>query len=65
LIGFSSDRAVYLYAFAKNERENIESGELLSLREIAASFLTAGQQQIAKALNDGLLIEVKNGNENK
>jgi hypothetical protein len=65
LIGFSSDRAVYLYAFAKNERENIESGELLSLREIAASFLTANQQQIAKALNDRLLIEVKNGDENK
>lgn len=27
-------RAVFLYAFAKNERENIDPGELLTLREI-------------------------------
>jgi hypothetical protein len=65
LIGFGSDRAVYLFAWAKNERENIDSGELLSMRDIAASFLNASHEQIAKALNDGLLIEVQNGNENK
>lgn len=65
LIGFGSDRAVYLFAFAKNERENISNGELLSLREIAASFLNAGQEQIAQALTDGTLIEVKNGDESK
>ena len=39
LIGFGTDRAVYLFAFAKNEREDISNGELLSLREIAATFL--------------------------
>jgi hypothetical protein len=65
LIGFGSDCAVYLFAYAKNERENISHGELLSLRDIAASFLTASQEQIAKALTDGTFIEVENGDENK
>ncbi len=64
LIGFGSDRAVYLFAFAKNERENISNSELLTLREIAASLLRASKEEINKALNDGTLIEVHNGNEN-
>jgi len=65
LIGFGSDRAVYLFAFAKNERENISNSELLTLREIAASLLGASKEEISKALNDGTLIEVHNGNENQ
>jgi hypothetical protein len=65
LIGFGSDRAVYLFAFAKNERENISNGELLSLRDIAASFLNASREKIADALADGTLIEVKDGSEKK
>lgn len=65
LIGFGPDRAVYLFAFAKNERENISNGELLSLREIAATFLKASKEEIAKALTDGNLIEVHNDSESK
>lgn len=65
LIGFGSDRAVYLFAFAKNERENISNGELLTLREIAASFLEAGKEKIEQAINDGTLIEVHDGKESK
>jgi hypothetical protein len=63
LIGFGSDRAVYLFAFAKNERENISNGELLTLREIAASFLDADKKSIDRALGDGTLIEVHDGND--
>ena len=32
----ASSRAVFLYAFAKNERDNIDPDELLTLREIGA-----------------------------
>ena len=63
LIGIRSDRAVFLFAFAKNERENIEKAELLTLREIVASFLNADDKTIAQALKDGTLIEVLYGNE--
>jgi hypothetical protein len=65
LIGFGADRAVFLYGFAKNERENISNSELLSLREIAAGFLNAGKDQIAQALKDGTLIEVHDGDEDE
>jgi hypothetical protein len=37
----------------------------MTLREIAASFLNADDKAIAKALGDGALIEVQNGDENK
>jgi len=65
LIGFSPDRAIYLFAFAKNERENIAHGELLTLREIAATFLNATTEKIARALEDGTLIEVYDADESK
>jgi hypothetical protein len=35
------------------------------MRDIVASCLNASHEQIAKTLNDGLPIEVQNGNENK
>jgi hypothetical protein len=65
LIGFKSDRSVFLFGFAKNERENISNAELTSLREIAGSFLNATDEKIAQALKDGTLIEVQHGNEDK
>lgn len=33
----TEDRAIFLYGFAKNERENIEDSELRTLRDIAAA----------------------------
>jgi hypothetical protein len=65
LVGFGPHRSVFLFGFAKNERENIEDAELKTLREIAGSFLKANDEQIAQALKDGTLIEVQHGNENK
>jgi hypothetical protein len=46
LIGFGSHRSVFLFGFAKNERENIEDAELelKTLREIAATFLKADDE---------------------
>lgn len=54
-------RAVFLYAFAKNERENIDPDELLTWREIGAGWLAADAQQIAHALAKGILQEVVDG----
>ncbi len=63
--GIRSDRAIFLFAFAKNERENIDRAELMTLREIVASFLNAAEETIAQALKDGTLIEVQDGKEGK
>jgi hypothetical protein len=65
LIGFRSDLAIFLFGFAKNERENIDDGQLKTLREIVASWFAANDKKIAQALKDGILIEVQHGNENK
>ena len=65
LIGFRSDRAIFLFGFAKNERENIDDKQLTTLREIVALWFAADDKKIAQALKDGILIEVKHGKENK
>jgi hypothetical protein len=56
-------RAVFLYGFAKNERENIEPAELLTLQEIGATWLAADAAQIARAVKEAALQEVKDGEE--
>jgi hypothetical protein len=64
LIAFRRDRAIFLFGFAKNERDNIDSKQLTTLREIVASWFAADENKIAQALKDGLLIEVQHGKEN-
>jgi hypothetical protein len=59
----AGSRAVFLYAFAKNERENIDPGELLTLREIGAGWLAANAQQIERAVDEGILQEMAYGDE--
>ncbi len=58
-------RAVFLYGFAKNERDNIDPDQLLSLREIAAAWLAADAAKIKQALDDGALQEVQHDEENE
>lgn len=55
------DRAVFLYGFAKNERENIDGDELATLQEIASGWLNAPDGPLGRSLADGLLYEVTNG----
>ncbi|CCD97639.1 type II toxin-antitoxin system RelE/ParE family toxin [Bradyrhizobium sp. STM 3809] len=65
LIAFrSGDRSVFLFGFAKNERDNIDSKQLKTLREASVMWLQATPQQIAAAIRNGLLIEVRNGKDN-
>jgi hypothetical protein len=54
----TKSRAVFLYGFAKNERENIEPDELLTFRDIAADLLAADSARIAEAIENGVLQEI-------
>ncbi|WP_428535641.1 type II toxin-antitoxin system RelE/ParE family toxin [Rhodopila sp.] len=54
----SGDRAVFLYGFAKSERENIGADELQTLREIGTAWLEADTQRIAKAIRETTLQKV-------
>jgi hypothetical protein len=65
LIGLRSDFAIFLFGFAKNERENIDADQLKTLREIVATWFAADEKKIVQALADGILIEVHHGNEDK
>jgi hypothetical protein len=51
-------RAIFVFAFAKNERENIDARELEALKMIAAKWLTADEAQIDKAVADEELREI-------
>jgi hypothetical protein len=58
LVALRADaRAVFLYGFAKNERDNIDDDELATLQEIAATWLGAGAEEIERAVADGQLQE--------
>ncbi len=57
------DRAIFIYGFAKSERENIEPDELLSLREIAAAWLAADMEQVMRSVAAGVLVEVPSDDE--
>jgi len=52
------NRAVFLYAFAKHERENIDRDELLTFRKIGADLIAADNAKIAIALKEGVLQEI-------
>lgn len=58
----SGDRAVFLYAFAKSERENIGPDELQTLRELARAWLRASDLELDAATRTGQLEEMDNGN---
>lgn len=53
-----SERAVFLFGFAKNERDNIDDDELETLRERGQVFLALNTGQLARLLAEGDLTEV-------
>ena len=66
IVGYRvKDRAVFLLGFAKNERENIEDNELLTLRSQAERWLVADADRLQKELELGNLQEISHDEENK
>lgn len=59
LLAFRAKRiAVFLYGFAKSERENIDEDELTTLRELAEGWLAASDEDWDRQVHDGLAQEV-------
>jgi hypothetical protein len=52
------NRAVFLYGFAKNDRDNIGSDELTELRIVGSNWLNAKDETLVSAVNEGSLQEV-------
>ena len=60
-----SARAVFLYGFAKNEKDNIADDELAALRQIAADLLGARHDRLQAMIADDQLTELNYGEEKK
>ena len=59
LIAYRRDvKAVFLYGFAKSERDNVDDDEFLTARDIAKGWLEADANGIARAIAEGLIQEV-------
>ena len=56
-------RSVFLFGFAKSERDNIDDDELATARDIAKGWLEADAKALARAMADGLIQEVEYGEE--
>ena len=54
----ASQRSVFLYGFAKNERDNIDDRELDDLKKLARHYLSYTDAQIATAVEHRELREV-------
>ena len=52
------DRAVFLYGFAKNDRDNISPDQLQTFRAIGANWLNASDEIIQRAIDAGDLQEI-------
>ena len=50
---------MYSYGFAKNEKSNLSSKELLAFKELAKVLLSFSNQQLELAIKKKELIEVK------
>ena len=55
------DRFVFLFGFAKNERDNVDDDELADLKRIARGYLTMSDESLHRALGTGMLQEIDDG----
>jgi hypothetical protein len=55
------ERWVFMFGFAKNERDNIDDDELKLMKRLAATVLSLNENDLRKALTDGELLEIKHG----
>jgi len=55
------DRWIFMYGFAKKERDNLNDDELSDLKRIAQAYLAMSEGAIARALYSGDLQEITYG----
>ena len=56
----TAERAVFIYGFRKNERNNIRDDELTEFRRLATVMPAYSDCELATAIESGALIEVTN-----
>jgi len=56
-----AERCVFIYGFAKSERDNVDAQELRSLRQLAQAYLAMDEAGIERLIEAGELVEVAGG----
>lgn len=52
------ERAFFVYAFAKSDRDNIDQGELSIYKSAATMYLNYNDDELALFLKQGTLMEI-------
>ena len=55
----AGDRALFVYGFAKSDRDNISDDELAAFRQLAAEVLALSQEQLDALVAIGRFVEVE------
>lgn len=55
------ERWVFLYGFAKSERDDLDDDEVRELKRLAKAYLALSEDTLDRLIDAGQLIEVKNG----
>ncbi len=55
----SGTRAVFVHGFAKSAQDNVAADELAALKMLASELLAYDDKDIARAVESGILLEVK------
>lgn len=57
----TGDRVIFVYGFAKNEKDNISMDELAALKKLAQELLAYNDAALSRATACGVLVEVNCG----
>ncbi len=55
------DRWVFMFGFAKNERDNVDDDELRLMKRLASAFLEMDDRMLKQALTSGEILEIHHG----
>ena len=64
LIFRSGERAIFVFAFAKSAKANLNAAELKVYRKAASIMLELGENEIETEVEEGRLVEVKDYEQN-
>lgn len=60
LVAFRREgRAIFVFAFAKSELDNIEDDQLRALKNLGEEWLAASELKVEMAVADGALLEIE------
>jgi hypothetical protein len=58
ILGKGGKHWVYVYLYAKKDRENIDDNELEAFRELAELYAQKSDTDVEKELDSGVLVEI-------